>query len=84
MLDRSDAAQVFQLIDVDMPVVDLVAALAQEIADHVLARSFRAARGGNRNKIPRGRKLRVEIVVDGVENSLFGIAGVHSVIVCRF
>src|SRR5215210_1045138 len=79
MFDWSEAAQVFQLIDVDMPVVDLVAALAQKISDHVLARSFRTSGGGNGDKIPCGRKLRIEIVVDGVENSLFGIAGIHSV-----
>src|SRR3954454_18369975 len=47
MFDWSEAAQVFQLIDFDMPVVDLVAALAQQIADHVLARSFRTSGRGN-------------------------------------
>ena len=58
----------FKIVDIDMPVVDLVAALPQEIADHVLARPFRAAGRGNRDKIPCGRKLRVEIGVDGVED----------------
>ena len=43
MLDRPEAAQILQILYVDMPVVDLVAACAQEIADHVLARSFGAA-----------------------------------------
>ena len=64
-----------------MPVVDLVAALAQEIADHVLARTFGAAGRGNRDKIPGGGQLRVETGIDGVEDSLAGIAGVHCVTV---
>ena len=55
----------------------LIAALPQQIADHVLARPFRAAGRGNRDKIPRGRKLRVEIGIDGIEDFLFGIDGVH-------
>ena len=33
MLDRAEAAQILQIVDVDMPVVDLIAALAQKIAD---------------------------------------------------
>jgi len=60
-----------------MPVVDLVAALAQEIADHVLTRPFGTADGGNRDKILRGGQLRVEIGIDGVEDFLPGISGVH-------
>src|SRR5882762_4813347 len=79
MLDRAEAAQILQLVDIDMPVVDLVATLPQEIADHVLARSFRAAGRGNRNKIPRRGKLRVEAGIDGVEDSLLGVCGVHCV-----
>ena len=35
MLNRTVAAQVLQRVDVDMPVVDLVAALPQQIADHL-------------------------------------------------
>jgi hypothetical protein len=80
MLDRTEAAQILQIVDVDMPVVDLIAALAQEIADHVLARPFRAAGGGNRDKIPRGRKLRVETGIDGIEDFLLGIGGIHRVV----
>ena len=81
MLDRTEAAQILQIVDVDMPVVDLVAALAQEIADHVLTRPFGAAGRGDRDKIPRGRKLRIEAGVDGVEDFLLVIAGVHRVLV---
>ena len=79
MLDRAEAAQILQVVDVDMPVVDLIAALAQQIADHVLARPFRAAGGGNRDKVPGGRQLRVKTGIDGVEDSLLGIAciGLH-------
>jgi hypothetical protein len=84
MLDRTEAAQVLQFIDIDMPVVDLIAALAQQIADQVLARPFRAAGRGNRDKIPCGRKLRLEIGVDGVEDFLLGIDGVHWFSRCRF
>jgi hypothetical protein len=62
-----------------MPVVDLVTALAQEIADHVLAWPFRAAGGGDRDKIFGGRKLRVEIGIDGIEDLLLGIDGIHHV-----
>ena len=86
MLDRAKAAQVFQIVDIDMPVVDLVAALPQEIADHVLARTFGTAGRGNCNKIPRGGELRVETGVDGIEDPLPGIDSVHRVIVpvvCR-
>jgi hypothetical protein len=60
-----------------MPVVDLVAALPQQISDHVLARPFRAAGRGYGDKIPRGCKLGVEIGVDGVKDLLLGIDGVH-------
>src|ERR1700687_4943250 len=81
MLDRAKAAQVSQIVDVDMPVVDLVAALPQEIADHVLARTFGAARRGDCDKIPRGGELRVETGVDGIEDLLPGIDSVHYVIV---
>ena len=77
MLDRAEAAQILQVVDVDMPVVDLVAALAQQIADHVLARPLRAAGRGYRDEIPRGRQLRVEAGVDGVEDLLFDIAGIR-------
>src|SRR5947209_17136266 len=77
MLDRTEAAQIFQLVEVDMPIVDLVAALPQEIAHHVLAWAFRAASRRNRDKVPCGRKLRVEICVDSVDNSLMGVGGVH-------
>src|SRR4051794_22279018 len=77
MLDRAKPAQVLEIVDFDMPVVDLVAALAQQIADHVLARSFRAAGRGNRHKIPCGSELGVETGVDGIEDFAFGIVGVH-------
>jgi hypothetical protein len=51
-----------------MPVVDLVAALTQEIADHVLARTFGAAGRGYSDKILRGCELRVKTGIDGVED----------------
>src|ERR1700736_999741 len=79
MLDRAKAAQVFQIVDIDMPVIDLVAALPQEIADHVLARTFGTAGRGNCNKIPSGGELRVETGVDGIEDLLPGIDSVHCV-----
>ncbi len=60
VLDRTEAAQVLQVVLIDDPVIHLVAALAQQAADHVLARPFGAARRGDRDKIPRHRKLRVE------------------------
>ena len=86
MIDRAEAAQISQIVDVDMPVVDLIAALAQEIADHVLARPFRAAGRGYRDKIARGGKLGVEIGVDGIEDFPSGIDDVHirSIPVCGF
>ena len=77
MLDRAETAQIPEIVDIDMPVVNLVAALPQEIADHVLTRPFGTAGGGYRDKIPRGGKLGVEIGVDGVEDLLLGIDGVH-------
>src|SRR6266478_304402 len=79
MLDRTETAQIPEVVEIDVPVVDLVTALTQEIADHVLARSLRTAGGRNRYKIPGRRKLRVEIGVDCIENSSPGIAGVHGI-----
>ena len=67
MLDRAEATQILEIIDIDMPVVDLIAAPAQQLADHVLARTFRAAGRGNRDKIHRGGELRVEPGIDGVK-----------------
>src|SRR5260370_28173515 len=69
-----------------MPVVDLVAPLPPEITDHVLARPLRAAGRGYGDKILRGRKLRVEIGVDGIKDFSLGIDGVHvrHVSCCRF
>src|SRR5665647_3291820 len=77
MLDRAETAQIPEIVDIDMPVVNLVVALPQEIADHVLTRPFGTTVGGNRDKIPRGCKLGVEIGVDGVEDLLLGVDGVH-------
>ena len=78
MLDRAEAAQIFQIVDVDMPVVDLVAALPQEIADHVLARSLGAAGRGDRDEIAGGSELRIEAGIGGVEDSLL-VVGIHGV-----
>src|SRR4030088_667857 len=77
MLDWAEAAQTFKIIEIDVPVVDLVAALAQQIADRVLARTFGAACRGNRDKIPGGGELRVETGFDGVEDFACGIVGIH-------
>jgi hypothetical protein len=73
MLDRAKAAQILQILDVDMPVVDLIAALPQQVADHVLARPFGAAGRGDRNEIPRRRQLRIKAGVDGVKDFLLRI-----------
>jgi hypothetical protein len=59
-----------------MPVVDLIAALAQEIADHVLAWSLRAAGRGDGDEVCGGGKLRVKGGIDGIEDSLLGM-GAH-------
>ena len=75
MLDRTKTAQILQILDVDMPVVDLIAALAQQVADHVLARPFGAAGRGDRNEIPRRRQLRIKAGVNGVEDFLLRIGG---------
>jgi hypothetical protein len=79
MLDRAEAAQILEIVDVNAPIVDLVAALPQEIADHVLTRPFGATRRGNSDKIPRGRQLRVETGIDGIEDFLIVVARVHGV-----
>jgi hypothetical protein len=85
VLDRPEAAQVLQIRKIDVPVVDFVVALAQQIADHVLTRPFRTPGGRDRDKIHCGGQLRVETGVDGVEDSLPDIDGVHWVAVplCR-
>src|SRR5688572_18344910 len=60
-----------------MPVVDLIAALAQEIADHVLAWSLRTTGRGDRDEVACSRKLRVKTGIDGVQDFSLGI-GIHS------
>ena len=45
MLDRAEAAQILEIVDVDVPVIDLIATLAQEVADH-------AGRRHNSPKLP--------------------------------
>ena len=77
MLDRSKTAQLFQCIEIDGPVVDLVSPLAQEIADHVLTRPLRAARRGDRDEIPRHGKLRVERVIHRAQNSPLNVGNCH-------
>src|ERR1035437_9437108 len=79
MLDRTESAQIPEIVDIDMPVVDLVAALSQEVADHVLAWPFRAAGTGKRGKISCGSKLRAKIGVDGIEDFSLAVDGVHCV-----
>ena len=69
MVNRTEAAQVFQIIDIDAPVVDLVAALAQQVMHHVLTRAFRAARRGNGRELFRCLKLPIESIVDRIENT---------------
>ena len=78
MRDRAVAAQVFQIVDIDVPVVDFIAAPAQEIADHVLARPLRAAGRGDGDEVGRGGELRVEAAIYGVEDALLGV-GIHCV-----
>lgn len=73
MLDRTKTAQILQILDVDMPVVDFIAALPQEIADHVLAWPLGAAGRGDRDEIPRRCQLRVKAGIDGVEDFLLRI-----------
>src|ERR1700744_2532341 len=70
MLDRPIAAQILQIVEIDMPIVDLVAAFAQEIADHVLARALSTTRGGNCDKVARGLELGIEAGIDGIEDFL--------------
>ena len=77
MFDRAKAAQIPEIMEIDVPVVDLVAALAQQVSDHVLARPLGAAGRGNRDEIPRGRELGIEIGVDRVEDSSCGCGVVH-------
>ena len=78
MLDRTVTAHVLERIELDVPIVDLVAAHAQEIAEHVLAGPFGAASGGNGDEIARGRELMVESVVDGVDDSLRDVGREHA------
>jgi hypothetical protein len=60
-----------------MPVINLIITLPQQIADHILARSLGTSGGGNSDQLTCGGKLRVETIVDGIENSLFLIERVH-------
>src|SRR5438132_13659122 len=80
MPNWTEPAQSPEVVDIDMPVIDLIAALTQEVADHVLAGPFGTAGGWDRDKFFRRRKLRVETGIDRVENSLAGIAD-HRVVV---
>jgi hypothetical protein len=77
MLDRAEAAQILQIVDIDVPVIDFVAALAQEVSDHVLAWPFGTPGRGYCDKIPGGRELGVETGFDGIEDLLSAIDGVH-------
>ena len=54
-LDRTVAGQVLEIVLIDDPVVDLVAALAQQTRHHVLARGFLAACARDRREGDRGR-----------------------------
>lgn len=77
MLDRAESAQISEIVEIDVPVVDLVAALAQQIADHVLARPLGAAGRGDRDEGLRRRKLRIESLVNGGKDSLLRL-GSHA------
>ena len=70
MLDRTKAAQTPEVIDIDMPVVNLIAARAQEVADHILTRPLGAAGRWNRNEVPGRGKLNIEIVIDRIQDFL--------------
>src|SRR5690348_13224900 len=70
MLDRTVAAQSLEIVEINMPVVDLITSLAQEIADHILARTFRASGRGDRDKIACCLELGLEAGIDGIEDFL--------------
>src|SRR5262249_4514900 len=57
-------------------VIELIAALAQQVADHILAWPLSAPGRGDRNKVLRRCELRVKTGVDGVKD-LLGCIGVH-------
>ena len=59
------------------PVVDLIATLAQQITDHVLARPFGAAGPGIATKSFVVESHRVKTGIDGVGDFLGVVAGVH-------
>jgi hypothetical protein len=66
-----------------MPVIHFVTALAQEIADHVLARPLCTAGRGNRDKIPCRRQLRIETGIDRIEDFLLRIGSIHRLVPCQ-
>ena len=74
-LDRTVAGQVLEVVLIDDPVVDLVAALAQQPRHHVLARRFLAARARNRREGDRRRYLRLEGGFDRGFDALAGAGG---------
>src|SRR5262249_57752020 len=57
-------------------VIELIAALAQQVADHILAWPLSAPGRGDRNKVLRRCELRVKTGVDGVKD-LLGCIWVH-------
>jgi hypothetical protein len=66
MLDRAEAAQVSEIIDIDM-VIDLIAALAQQCRSCPgMALRRHGSRVSRRN--PGGRELRVETGIDGIQD----------------
>jgi hypothetical protein len=67
MLDRTEAAQFFQVIDIDVPVIDFIATLPQQVAHHILTRALRSPRARDCGKLPCGFDLSVERLVHGVE-----------------
>src|SRR5690348_18453763 len=78
MLDRTEAAQILEIIDIDVPVVDLVAALPQQVADHVLTRTFRTARARDRDEIACRGELRVKSCVDGIHDTALIVTAAHA------
>ena len=70
--DRTVAGQVLEIVLLDHPVVDLVAALAQQPRHHVLTRRFLAAGARDRRERDRRRQLRLE---GGIDRGLDALAG---------
>jgi hypothetical protein len=79
MFDRPVARQILHVVNLNLPIVHLVAALVEQIGHHILARTLGAPGARNRDEILRGGDLLVEMRVHGITDAAGNIGIDHDV-----